>query len=80
MTMSEAVAKRINELLSERGWTVYRLARESCLPVSTIRNLYSGHVKSPTLSVVFRIADTFGITIIEFLNDSLFFSDELEYE
>ena len=80
MTMSEAVTKRTEEYLAERGWTIYRLSRESLLPVSTLRNLYSGHTNSPTLSVVFRIAETFGVSASEFLNSPCFYPENLELE
>lgn len=79
MTMGEAVAKRIDELLFENGWSLYKLSKESCLPLSTLKNLYNGHTKSPTLSIVFKIAETFGITPIEFLDSEIFKLDNLEY-
>ena len=72
MTMGEAVAKRIDELLIQKQWSLYRLSKESCLPLSTLKNLYSNHTKSPTLTVIFRIAETFEITPIEFLTSELF--------
>ena len=77
MTMGEAVAKRIDKLLIERGWSLYKLAKDSCLPLSTLKNLYRRHTKSPTLSVIFKIAETFKITPIEFLSDEVFKSEEL---
>lgn len=80
MTMAEAVAKRINELLFEKGWSLYKLSKDSCLPMSTIKNLYTGHTKSPTLSVIFKIANTFGITPLEFLDNPIFKNEELEFE
>lgn len=80
MTMGEAVAKRINNLLFENNWSLYRLAKESCIPLSTLKNLYTNHTKSPTLSVVFRIAEAFGMTIIEFLNDDIFRDASLEFD
>lgn len=78
MTMGEAVAKRIDELLIEKEWSLYRLSKESCLPLSTLKNLYCNHTKSPTLTVIFRIAETFGITPIEFLNSPIFTSTNIE--
>ncbi len=80
MTMGEAVAKRINDLLFENNWSLYRLAKESCIPLSTLKNLYTNHTKSPTLSIVFRIAEAFGMTAIEFLDDEVFRDETLEID
>lgn len=78
MKMGEAVAKRIDELLFERNMTLYKLAKNACLPISTLQNLYRGHTQSPTLSLVFKIADGLGITVNEFLSSPLFSLDDLE--
>ncbi len=78
MKINEAVAKRIDELLFKNGWSLYKLSKISCIPLSTLKNLYTNHTKSPTLSVVFKIADAFNITVIEFLDCSLFKSEDLE--
>lgn len=79
MTMAEAVAKRIDELLFDRGWSLYKLSKESCLPMTTLKNLYNGHTKSPTLSLIFKISEALKITPLEFLNTPLFKNDELDY-
>lgn len=78
--MGEAVAKRIDEYLYMKGITLYRLAKDACLPVSTLQNLYRGHTKSPTLSLVFRIAEAMGITVEEFLSGPLFSYENLELD
>lgn len=79
MTMAEAVSKRIDELLFERGWSLYKLSKESCLPMTTLKNLYNGHTKSPTLSLIFKISEALKITPLEFLDTPLFKNDELDY-
>ena len=80
MKINEAVAKRIDELLFKNGWSLYKLSKISCIPLSTLKNLYTNHTKSPTLSVVFKIADAFNITVIEFLDCSVFKSEDLEID
>lgn len=80
MPMGKAVAKRIDELLFKRGWSLYKLSKDSCLPLSTLKNLYTGHTKSPTLSVIFKISDTFGVTPIEFLDSPIFKNENLELD
>ena len=80
MTMGEAVAKRIDEYLYARQWSLYRLSRESYLPLSTLKNLYNGHTKSPSLTVIFKIAEAFGVTPLEFLDCDVFKSEDLEID
>lgn len=79
MTMGEAVAKRIDELLFKNGWSLYKLSKSSCIPLSTLKNLYSNHTKSPSLSLIFRLAETFNITYLEFLDSPIFKNSELDY-
>ena len=78
--MGIAVAKRIDEFLIERNISLYRLAKDACLPISTLQNLYRGHTKSPTLSLVFQIAETLNVTVAEFLNSPLFSYDVLDLD
>ena len=78
VTMAEAVCKRVSELMLERNWSLYRVAKESCVPESTLQNLFNKHTKSPTLTVVFRLADGFGMTYLEFLDSPIFRDENLE--
>lgn len=80
MTIGEAVAKRINELLFENGWSLYKLAKISGLPLSTLKNLYTGHTKSPTLAVIYRISEAFNISPIEFLDCDILTAKDLDLE
>ena len=80
MTMGEAVAKRIRDCLSERGITVYRLAQNACLPTSTVWNLFNGHTKSPTLTILFRICEGLEISVEEFLNCEYFQTENLDLD
>jgi len=79
MTMGEAVMLRTRRLLKERGISLHKFLKDNCIPRTTLINLENGHTKSPTLSVVFQIAEGFGMTHLEFQDDPIFFSDELEY-
>ena len=80
MTVGQAIAKRIDYYLEERGMSLYRLAHLSCLPVSTLQNLYRGHTKSPTVTVLMKICDALSISVGEFLDDELFSRSILELE
>ncbi len=80
MLIGKAVAKRIDELLFKKGWSLYRLAKDSCLPLSTLKNLYTGHTKSPTLSIIFKISASFDMTPLQFLDSPIFSDEDLELD
>jgi transcriptional regulator with XRE-family HTH domain len=52
---------KIEELMNEKGWTKYRLAKESGLPQTTITSLFSGRVKSPSTETLSKIAAALGV-------------------
>ena len=70
------VSKRINELMQERGWTEYRLVKESNLPASTVANIF--HRKSvPSIATLENICDAFGISLCQFFaTDNMFSLNE----
>ena len=57
--------KRIKQLMEERGWTDYRLAKEANLSHSTITNLFKRN-NAPTLPTLEVICRAFGITLAQF--------------
>ena len=62
------VIKRIDDLLSEREWTDYKLAKESGLATSTIAN-FRRRETVPSISTLENICNAFGITLSQFFND-----------
>lgn len=80
MTINDAVAKRIANLLKEKDKTQYRLEQDSGIQHGTMQCIMNGRNKTVTLSKVIMIAKGFGMTVDEFLNDELFRSEELETE
>jgi transcriptional regulator with XRE-family HTH domain len=80
MTMGTAIAKRIDEYIFARGITLYKLAKDSCLPIATLQNLYRGHTKSPTVTVLLKICNGLNVTIEEFLDSELFSQNNLELD
>lgn len=60
--------KRLRELLDERGWTYYRLAKNSGLSESTLANIFlRGTI--PSLSTLEIMCRGFGITLAQFFSD-----------
>ncbi len=80
MTISTAMAKRIDEYLYARGITLYKLAKDSDLPVATLQNLYRGQTKTTSLTVVMKVCAGLRITLSEFFDSPIFYQSELELD
>ncbi len=80
MTVNDAVAKRISQLLREKGITKYRLAQLSGIQYGSLQCIMFGRNKTVTLSTVMMLARGFDMTLLEFLDDEIFRSEELDYE
>ena len=65
------VVERIQELAQERGWTEYRLAKESHLSASKIANIFHRGT-TPSISTLEVICDTFGISLSQFFAEGKF--------
>ena len=60
----------ITELLDERGWSKYQLAKEANISQSTISSMMK-RGNNPTVSTIERCCQAFGITVAEFFNSDL---------
>ncbi len=80
MTVGEAIAKRLEYYLCAKNISLYRLAKDACLPISTLQNLYRGHTKSPTFTVILKITDALEVSVDEFMDSPLFKRDNLELD
>lgn len=60
--------KRIKQLMEERGWTDYRLAKESGLSHSTVTNMFKRN-NAPTLPTLEAVCAAFGITLSQFFSE-----------
>ena len=57
--------KRLRQLLDERNWSMYRLAKECGLSESTIANVYKRNTM-PSIPTLEMICNGFGITLSQF--------------
>ena len=67
------VTERINQLMKQRGWSVYRLGKESGLSQSTLAHVFRQD-SEPTISTLETICNTFGITLSQFFAEGDFVS------
>ena len=60
--------KRIRQLMEERGWTDYKLAKESNLSHSTVANMFNRN-NAPTLLTLKVVCRAFGIILAQFFSE-----------
>ena len=73
-----AVKNRILQLLGERNMSIHRLAVESAVPPSSIKNILYGKSVNPGIVTLKMLCDGLGITLVEFFDTPEF--RELEQE
>lgn len=59
---------KIKQLMDERGWSEYRLAKAAGLSQSTIANVFSRN-SVPSIATLEAICKGFGITLAQFFTD-----------
>ena len=67
MEMNKALVK-IQELMDERKWTIYKLAKEANIPYSSLNSLFLKN-NQPTISTLEKICSGFHITMSEFFEE-----------
>ena len=72
MTFNEALAARINELLSEKGMTQYRLAMNSGVTAQNIDHIRRQRNQTNAVNIIYQIAKGFGMTLKKFFDSQLF--------
>ncbi len=75
--VNHALALRIQELLAEKKMTRYKLALESGIPHSTLKNIMHETINDNYFSTAILLAFGFGMTVSEFLDSPLFFEENL---
>lgn len=62
------VKNRILQLLGERKMSIHRLAMESAVPPSSIKNILYGKSQNPGIVTIKMLCDGFGISITDFFD------------
>ena len=63
------ILQKLDEMMQARGWSDYRLAKESKLSSSTIANLRKRNT-IPSVVTLESICDAFGITLAQFFAEN----------
>ena len=80
MNICKAVGLRISNLLAEKKMTLYRLEQKSGILHGTMMCIINERNKNITMKTIFQLARGFDMTFLDFLNDKLFVSEELEID
>lgn len=72
------VKNRILQLLEENKMSIYKLAMESAVSPSSIKNILYGKSVNPGIVTLKMLCDGFGITIVEFFDTEEFRNLEQE--
>ena len=78
MTISEAVAIRLGNILNERKLTQYRLEKDIAMPHNTMKTLMGKRNKSVNLRTIMQIVKGLNMTMSEFFDDPIFEDDDLD--
>ena len=67
-----AVKNRLLILCEQHKMSIHKLAMESAVPPSTIKNILYGKSVNPGIVTIKMLCDGFGITLTEFFNTEEF--------
>ena len=62
------VKNRLLSLLGEKRMSIHKLAMESAVAPSTIKNILYGKSTNPGIVTLKMLCDGFGITLVDFFN------------
>lgn len=60
---------KLRQLMAERGWTAYRLAKESGLSESTLANIFKRNTV-PSIATLEAVCSAFDISLAQFFAES----------
>jgi len=78
MDTYNAVKNRLLALLEEKNMSIHKLAIESAVAPSTIKNILYGKSKNPGIVTIKMLCDGLGISIVEFFDTNNFLTLEQE--
>lgn len=72
MRLTEAIGKRIENLLKERNITQYELCKRGGIPRSTVSVIIAGKPQTVKMDTVYQIAATLEMSLEQFFSDPIF--------
>lgn len=67
-----AVKNKINQLCNEKNMSINKLATESAVPPSTVKNILYGKSVNPGIVTIKMLCDGLGISLTEFFETEEF--------
>ena len=61
------VKARLQQLMDERGWTIYKVAKAADIPWSTVRNMFKRNTE-PSIATLECICNGMGMTLPQFFD------------
>ena len=61
------VKERLKQLMDERSWTIYKVAKEANIPWSTVRNMFKRNTE-PSIGTLEAICKGMGMTLPQFFD------------
>ena len=80
MTLNEAFAVRVKEIMKEKRITQYKITQETGIYPSTMNYILHAKTKASNFKTMSLIIRTLGVTIGEFFNSPVFDFENLEIE
>lgn len=74
------VRNRLLQLLGEKKMSIHKLAIESAVPPSSIKNILYGKSQNPGIVTIKLLCDGLGITLVEFFDTDDFKNLEQEMQ
>ncbi len=80
MTINQAVAIRVRELLKEKKMSQYKLEQETGLYHSTMNAILNNRVKASNFKSIALIVKALGMSLSDFFNNPVFNFDNINIE
>ncbi len=80
MNTYQTVRNRLLQLCAEKNMSIHKLAVESAVAPSTIKNILYGKSTNPGIVTIKMLCDGMGITLVDFFDTNEFRNLEQEIE
>ena len=80
ISVSNAVNRRVKELLDGQNMSAYRLGKNAAIPNNTIKTLMRGANASVNLKTILQICRGLGIKTADFFSDPVFDGNDIDID